>query len=71
MDPLSIAIFGVLFSVVGSAIGAYVAFKVAVAVLEQRMKTAEQEIRGLRDSRHHLSDAVARLQLSDLKRGKV
>lgn len=68
MDPLSIAIFGVLFSVVGSAIGAYVAFKVAVAVLEQRMKTAEAEIKSLRDYRHHLADAIAKLQLSDLKR---
>lgn len=65
-----ISLMGVVGSVVGSCLGAYMTIKVHIAVLEQRMLAAESEIKSLRQFRHEALNRFAEAQLAELKRGK-
>jgi hypothetical protein len=71
MDPTTAQILIAALGVVGAGVGAYVsanaAVKAALAVLEQRVKVAEEEIRGLRESRHHVSDSITAVQLEVMR----
>lgn len=71
MDATTAQILIAALGVLGAGLGAYIAansaIKAALAVLEQRIKTAESEIAGLRESRHHVSDMVTALQLEVMR----
>jgi 2-polyprenyl-6-methoxyphenol hydroxylase-like FAD-dependent oxidoreductase len=56
MDPLTVQILIAFGGVVGAALGAWIAIKVNVAVLESRMERAEEEINRLREFRHHIAN---------------
>lgn len=71
MEPavlqITIAALGVLGAVFGGIVGAYVAVKATVAVHESRITRLEEDVKGLREARHHVEGIVTGLQAQLLK----
>lgn len=75
MEPATtqiiVAILGAVGAGAGGWIGSQAAIKATLAVLEQRVERAEDDILSLRKSRHDIADRVASLQLDILRSTKT